>query len=113
MAEQALESNNPRVESSPRPAGIHDMTAGPVRAHLVRMMWFVLAGMAVQTLYGLVDIYWVGRLGKQAVAAVALSSNLMFVALALTQTLSVGCVALVSQAAGKKANAEVQRLFNQ
>ena len=89
------------------------MTEGGVRGHLLRMMAFILVGMAIQTLYGLVDIYWVGRLGKQAVAAVALSSNLMFVALAVTQTLSVGCVALVSQAAGKKDHAEVQRLFNQ
>lgn len=89
------------------------MTKGSVRGHVVRMMLFVLAGLAVQTLYSLVDIYWVGRLGKQAVAAVALSSNLMFVSLALTQMLSVGCVALVSQAAGRKEHAEVQRLFNQ
>lgn len=117
MAENTLENEDIPVEAPKpalaRPAGVHDMTAGPVRGHLVRMMWFVLAGMAVQTLYGLVDIYWVGRLGKQAVAAVALSSNLMFVSLALTQTLSVGCVALVSQAAGRKADEEVQRLFNQ
>lgn len=93
--------------------GVHDMTQGSIRSHLVRMMWFVLTGMFVQTLYALVDIYWVGRLGKEAVAAVALSSNLMFVSLAVTQTLSVGCVALVSRAAGKKDDAEVQRLFNQ
>jgi putative MATE family efflux protein len=35
------------------------------------------------------------------------------VSLAATQMLSVGCVALVSQAAGRKDHAEVQRLFNQ
>lgn len=92
---------------------MHDMTQGKIRDHLVRMMLFVLTGMAVQTLYGLVDIYWVGRLGKQAVAAVALSTNLMFVSLAVTQTLSVGCVALVSRAAGQKRGEEVVRLFNQ
>jgi putative MATE family efflux protein len=92
---------------------MHDMTQGQIRAHVVRMMLFVLTGMAVQTLYSLVDIYWVGRLGKEAVAAVALSSNLMFASLAVTQMLSVGCVALVSQAAGQKRSDEVQRLFNQ
>jgi putative MATE family efflux protein len=93
--------------------GVHDMTVGKIRGHIVRMMLFVLTGMAVQTLYGLVDIYWVGRLGKEAVAAVTLSSNLMFVSLAVTQMLSVGCVALVAKAAGQKQQAEVQRLFNQ
>lgn len=94
-------------------SGLHDMTQGSIRAHVLRMMLFVLTGMAIQTLYGLVDIYWVGRLGKEAVAAVALSSNLMFVSLAVTQMLSVGCVALVSQAAGQKRMEDVQRLFNQ
>jgi putative MATE family efflux protein len=89
------------------------MTQGSVRGHVLRMVSFVLAGLAIQTLYSLVDIYWVGRLGEQAVAAVALSTNLMFVSLAATQTLSVGCVALVSQAAGRKESGEVQRLFNQ
>jgi putative MATE family efflux protein len=98
---------------APKARGLHDMTQGKIRDHVLRLMLFVLAGIAIQTLYGLVDIYWVGRLGKQAVAAVALSSNLMFVSLAVTQMLSVGCVALVSQAAGKQQHAEVQRLFNQ
>lgn len=92
---------------------VHDMTQGSVRGHVVRMASFVFAGLAIQTLYSLVDIYWVGRLGQQAVAAVALSTNLMFFSLALTQTLSVGCVALVSQAAGRKAHDDVQRIFNQ
>jgi putative MATE family efflux protein len=105
---------NAKAESeAPAPRGVHDMTQGKPRSHVVRVMLFILVGMMVQTLYGLVDIYWVGRLGKEAVAAVALSSNLMFVALAATQMLSVGCVALVSQAAGRKEHGEVQRLFNQ
>lgn len=89
------------------------MTQGSVRGHVLRMTLFVLTGLAVQNLYALVDIYWVSRLGKEAVAAVALSSNLMFVSFALTQVLSVGCVALVAQAAGRKDHAEVQRVFNQ
>ena len=92
---------------------LHDMTQGSVRGHVLRMVLFVLAGLAVQTLYSLVDIYWVGRLGEREVAAVALSTNLMFVSLAATQMLSVGCVALVSQAAGRKDSEAVQRLFNQ
>jgi putative MATE family efflux protein len=105
----------PEVAAAARPVnrGVHDMTQGKPRSHVVRVMLFILVGMMIQTLYGLVDIYWVGRLGKEAVAAVALSSNLMFVALAATQMLSVGCVALVSQAAGRKEHDEVQRLFNQ
>lgn len=90
-----------------------DMTTGAVRGHIVSMVAFMLVGMFLQTLYALVDIYWVARLGKEAVAAVALATNLMFVVLAISQTLGVGAVALISQAFGRKDAAEVQRLFNQ
>lgn len=108
---EVIETPLPEAPQTRR--GVHDMTQGSVRGHVVRMMAFMLAGMTLQTLYSLVDIYWVGRLGKQAVAAVALSTNLMFVSLAASQALAVGCVALVSRAAGQKNIDEVQRLFNQ
>lgn len=92
---------------------MQDMTTGPIRGHLLRMMAFMLVGMVTQTLYALVDIYWVGHLGKQSVAAVSLASNLMFLVLAVSQTLAVGAVALVSQAFGAKDEPRVQYLFNQ
>lgn len=106
-------SGSPAPSTSSAGQGVHDMTQGSVRGHILRMMAFMLAGMMLQTLYSLVDIYWVGHLGKQAVAAVALSTNLMFVAMAASQALAVGCVSLVSRAAGQKDNREVKRLFNQ
>lgn len=92
---------------------MQDMTTGAIRGHVLRMMAFMLVGMFTQTLYALVDIYWVSRLGKEAIAAVSLASNLMFVVLAVSQTLSVGAVALVSQAFGAKDERRVQYLFNQ
>ena len=89
------------------------MTTGPIRGHVLRMMSFMLVGMLTQTLYALVDIWWVSHLGKEAIAAVAVASNLMFVVLAVSQTLGVGVVALVSQAFGAKNERQVQYLFNQ
>jgi hypothetical protein len=54
-----------------------DMTQGSVTRHLLHMASF----MVVQTPYLLADLYWVGRLGKEAIAAVGLSGNLMMVVL--------------------------------
>ena len=62
----------------------------------------MLVAMVFQTLYVLIDLYWVGRLGTDAVAAVAVSGNLMFVVLAATQMLGVGTTTLVSHAVGRK-----------
>jgi len=74
---------------------------------------FMLVTMVFQTLYFLVDLYWVGRLGKEAVAAVAIAGNLMFIVLAVTQMLGVGTTTLVSHAAGRRDHAHALRIFNQ
>jgi len=90
-----------------------DLTRGSIRAHLLRMAAFMLLTMLVQTLYSLIDIFWVGRLGRDAVAAVAVGSNLMLALMAVAQTLAVGAAALISQAAGRKDMDEARRLFTQ
>lgn len=73
----------------------------------------MLVSMVFQTLYVLVDLYWVGRLGTDAVAAVGLSGNLMFLVLAATQMLGVGTTTLVSHAAGRKDRDRALLVFNQ
>ncbi|HUR40265.1 MAG TPA: MATE family efflux transporter [Verrucomicrobiae bacterium] len=86
---------------------MHDMTQGPLRGHIARIAAFICFSMVMQTLYALVDLYWVGHLGAPAIAAVSVGSNMMFLVLAGTQALSIGTVALVAQAAGRKDTAAV------
>ena len=92
---------------------MQDLTAGSVTSHLLKTTSFMLVSMVFQTLYVLVDLYWVGRLGTDAVAAVAISGNLMFLVLAATQMLGVGATTLVSHAAGRKDRDRANRVFNQ
>jgi putative MATE family efflux protein len=92
---------------------MHDLTSGSLSRNLLRTSAMMLVGMVFQTLYFLVDLYFVGRLGKSAVAAVSLSGNLMFLTLALTQTLGVGTTALVSHAVGRKDRDQARLVFNQ
>ncbi len=66
---------------------VKDLTQGSVLKHLLQMAVFLAVSMAVQTLYLLADLYWVGRLGKEAIAAVGLAGNLTMIVLALTQML--------------------------
>ncbi len=90
-----------------------DMTRGPVAGHVLQFAGFIALTMLFQTLYFLADLYFVGRLGKEAVAGVSLSGILAFVVLALTQSLGVGATALVSQALGRKQRAHAELVFNQ
>lgn len=90
-----------------------DLTQGPIGRHLVEMSIPIAIGMLLQTLYFLVDLYFVSRLGDAAIAGVSAGGNLMFVVFALTQMLGVGTVALMSHAVGRKDQAEAIHIFNQ
>jgi putative MATE family efflux protein len=92
---------------------MEDLTTGPITRHLMKTTSFMLVTMVFQTLYILVDLYWVGRLGTAAIAAVAISGNLAFVVLALSQMLGVGTTTLVSHAAGRKDRDGAIAIFNQ
>lgn len=90
-----------------------DLTTGPVSRHLLATTGFMLVMMVFQTLYFLIDLYWVGRLGTAAVAGVSIAGQLSFIVLALGQMLGVGATTLVSHAAGRRDPAEAGRFFNQ
>src|SRR5436189_820016 len=92
---------------------MHDLTSGSVSRHLLKTTGFMLVTMIFQTLYFLIDLYWVGRLGTTSVAGVAIAGNLTFIVLALTQMLGVGTTTLISHAAGRKDHADALIVFNQ
>ncbi len=92
---------------------MQDLTSGSLSRHLLKTTSFMLVTMVFQTLYFLVDLYWVGRLGTQSVAAVGIAGNVTFVVLALTQMLGIGTTAVVSHAVGRKDHEQALLLFNQ
>jgi MATE family, multidrug efflux pump len=92
---------------------MQDLTKGSITSHLLKTTSFMLVTMVFQTLYFLIDLYWVGRLGKEAVAAVSISGNLTFIVLAVSQMLGVGTTTLVSHAVGQKDRERTLLVFNQ
>ena len=92
---------------------VQDFTTGSLPRHLLKTSSFMLVTMVFQTLYVLVDLYWVSRLGTEAIAAVAISGNLMFIVLAATQMLGVGTTTLISHAVGGKDPGRALLVFNQ
>ena len=90
-----------------------DLTQGPIPRQIVAIAVPIAAGMIFQTLYYLVDLYFVAGLGDTAIAGVGLAGNVSMVIIALTQMLGVGTVALVSHAAGRKDQPEANLVFNQ
>jgi putative MATE family efflux protein len=89
------------------------MTEGSVIRHLLQLSAFIGVSMLIQTLYLLADLYWVGSLGKEAIAAVGLAGNLMMIVVAVTQALGVGTTTLISHATGRKDQPQAELAFNQ
>lgn len=92
---------------------MHDLTQGSIPRHIVRMSIPMAIGMLFQTLYYLVDLYFVGRLGDAAIAGVSAAGNIQFIVMALTQVLGVGTMVLIAHAAGRKDKADGNLVFNQ
>jgi putative MATE family efflux protein len=90
-----------------------DLTKGPVGGHILQLSLFIAMSTTFQTLYFLADLYFVGKLGKEAIAGVALGGNLMMLVLALTQSLGVGATSLIAQAMGRKDHRQAEATFNQ
>ena len=90
-----------------------DLTQGSVYRLLFAMAAPIGAGMLMQTLYYIVDLYFVAQLGDAALAGVGAAGTAMYIVFALTQMLGVGTVALISHAVGRSDRADANLLFNQ
>jgi len=90
-----------------------DLTQGSIPKHLISMAFPMMVGMLIQTLYFIVDLYFVGKLGAAALAGLSLAGNAMFLIFALTQILNVSTAALISHAVGAKNQQDANITFNQ
>ena len=92
---------------------MHDLTKGPIAGHIARMAAPIAAGMIFQTMYYLVDLYFVARLGGTAIAGVTAAGNVQFIIMALSQVLGVGTMVLISHASGRKDREDANLIYNQ
>jgi len=76
------------------------LTQGPLFRALVVLSTPMLVSALLQNLQSVIDLFWVGRLGAEAVAAVAMSGTLLMVLFPMLMGMSLGTVALVSRAMG-------------
>ncbi|MEX0618866.1 MAG: MATE family efflux transporter [Pseudohongiellaceae bacterium] len=92
---------------------MRDLSQGSVYKTILAMAVPVAAGMIFQTLYLLVDLYFVAALGDDSIAGVGAAGTLLFMIMALTQVLGVSAVAMISQAVGRKDQGAANLVFNQ
>lgn len=77
-----------------------DLLNGNILVELTILGLPVMFANLVQTLYNLVDAFWLGKVGKAALSAPTISFNVIFVLIAFSMGISVGGSTLVAQYTG-------------
>lgn len=89
--------------NSARPRKINnEITEGGVKSALWKLAMPMMAGAALMDLFALVDLFFIGRLGYVAVAALSISGVLLAVIMMAAIGISTGTTALVAHYIGKK-----------
>ncbi len=76
------------------------MTSGPIAGKVGRLAWPLVLGNLLQTAYNLADLFWVGRVGRDPVAAVSLMFPLSWMFVSAAMGITAATIALVSQHVG-------------
>ncbi|WP_254769490.1 MATE family efflux transporter [Salinilacihabitans rarus] len=76
------------------------MTTGAIPPNLLRLAWPLVLGNLLQTVYNLADMFWVGRVSAEAVAAVSLMFPLSWMFVSTAMGITAATIALVSQHVG-------------
>ncbi|PKR80631.1 MATE family efflux transporter [Brumimicrobium salinarum] len=79
-----------------------NLTEGSILSSLVNLAVPIILANALQSMYQLIDTFWLGRLGANAVAAVSLSFPILFLILSLGAGLTLAGSVIVAQAKGAK-----------
>jgi len=77
-----------------------DMTTGAITPRLFSLAWPLVLGNLLQTFYNLADMFWVGRVSDEAVAAVSLMFPLSWMFVSTAMGITAATIALVSQHIG-------------
>jgi putative MATE family efflux protein len=100
-----IQDRTPSIWSSLREAVMgssQDFTEGGITRAIVLLAVPMVLEMCMESLFGVVDVFWVSRLGADAVATVGLTETALTVIFVIALGLSMGATALVARRMGEK-----------
>ncbi len=101
----AIQVRDPSIWSSLREAVMgssQDCTEGSISRAIVLLAVPMVLEMCMESLFGVVDVFWVSRLGADAVTTVGLTETSLTLVFVIALGLSMGATALVARRIGEK-----------
>src|SRR5216110_2300218 len=105
LEQTAVAAPPPSIWSSIREAlrGSHqDFTTGSLNRAILLLAIPMVLEMVLESLFAVVDVFWVGRLGADAIATVGLTESMLSLVFAVGLGLSLSTTAMVARRIGEK-----------
>jgi putative MATE family efflux protein len=91
----------------------NDLLTGDLRKNLLKMSIPTMLGFALQAVYDMVDMIWVGRISASAVAGVTIFSTVFWLVTVLNEIIGSSSISLITQAYGKKDTERTRKVVEQ
>ena len=79
-----------------------DLTEAPLGRALLMLAVPMILEMVMESIFAMVDVFWVAHLGARAVATVGLTESMMMIVYSMAMGVSIGAMALVARRIGEK-----------
>lgn len=80
----------------------HQLTEGNIKSSLFKLSWPLICGAFLHNLFTLVDLFFIGRLGSVALAALTVAGVIIAVLIMAALGISTGATALIAHYTGKR-----------
>ncbi len=80
----------------------HQLTEGSIKTSLFRLSWPLLSGAFLHNLFNLVDLFFIGRLGPAALAALTIAGVILTIIIMVALGISTGATALIAHYTGRR-----------